>query len=142
MYLLDTNVLSETMKPRPAEALAAWMRAQPAASLFTAAMCQAEILAGIAVLPDGRRRTELAAMARAIFEQDFAGRVLPFDDRAATSYAELFARRRQLGRPVEAPDLIVAAVAHAHRAAIVTRDAGGFEGCGLTIIDPWQAQEP
>lgn len=126
------------MKPRPETALATWMRAQPLPSLFTAAMCQAEILAGIAVLPDGRRRAELAAMAGAIFEQDFSGRVLPFDARAAASYAELFAARRQLGRPIETQDLIVAAVTHAHRAAIVTRDAGGFEGYGLTIINPWQ----
>lgn len=139
MYLLDTNVLSEAMKPRPAEALAAWMRAQPLPSLYTAAMCQAEILAGIAVLPDGRRRAELTAMAEAIFDQDFSGRVLPFDARASTSYAQLYALRRQGGRPIETPDLIVAAVAHAHRAMVVTREAGGFAGCGLTVIDPWQA---
>ena len=127
MYLLDTNVLSETMKPKPAAALASWMRAQPASSLFTAAMCQAEILAGIAVLPDGRRRAALEAMADAIFDQDFSGRVLPFDARAAAPYAELFAARRRTGRPITPPDLIVAAVAHAHRATIVTRDVGGFE---------------
>ncbi len=139
MYLLDTNVLSETMKPRPAAALAAWMRAQPVPSLFTAAMCQAEIPAGIAVLPDGRRRAELQAIAGAIADQDFSGRVLPFDARAAASYAELFTPRRRIGRPIATPDLIVAAVAHAHRAAIVTHDVGGFEGCGLTVVDPWQA---
>ena len=139
IYLLDTNVLSETMKPRPAAAIASWMRAQPLRSLFTAAVCQAEILAGIAVLPPGRRRVELEAMAQAIFSQDFDGRVLPFDAQAATAYAELFAIRRQRGRPIETPDLIVAATAHAHDAAIVTRDVGGFEGCGLTLINPWDA---
>ena len=139
IYLLDANVLSETMKPRPAAAIASWMRAQPLRSLFTAAICQAEILAGIAVLPPGRRRAELEAMAQAIFSQDFDGRVLPFDARAATAYAELFAIRRQRGRPIETPDLIVAATAHAHDAAIVTRDVGGFEGCGLTLINPWEA---
>ncbi len=78
-------------------------------------------------------------MAEAIFNREFSGRILTFDARAAASYAELFALRRQMGRPIETPDLIVAAIARAHRAAIVTRDAGGFEGCGLTIIDPWAA---
>lgn len=139
IHLLDTNVLSETMKPRLAAALASWMRAQPPPSLFTAAMCQAEILAGIAVLPDGRRRAELGAMAEAISDQDFSGRVLPFDARAAASYAELFAVRRRTGHPIMTPDLIVAAVVHANRTTIVTRDVGGFERCGLIVIDPRQA---
>ena len=139
IYLLDTNVLSETMKPRPAAAIAAWMRAQPLRSLFTAALCQAEILAGIAILPPGRRRAELESMAQAIFSQDFDGRILPFDAQAAGVYAELFAGRRQMGRPIETPDLIVAATARAHDAAVVTRDIGGFEGCGLTLINPWEA---
>ena len=139
IYLLDTNVLSETMKPRPAATIAAWMRAQPLRTLFTAAICQAEILAGIAVMPPGRRRAELEAMAQAIFSQDFDGRVLPFDAQAAIAYAQLFAIRRQSGRPIETPDLIVAATARAHEAAVVTRDTGGFEGCGLTLVNPWEA---
>ena len=138
ILLVDTNVLSETMKPRPDAAIASWMRAQPLELLFTAAICQAEILAGIAVLPTGRRRGELEAMAQAIFGQDFEGRILPFDVPAATAYAELFAVRRQAGRPIETPDLIIAATARAHGAAIVTRDVGGFEGCGLTLVNPWQ----
>ena len=138
IYLLDTNVLSETMKPRPAAEIAAWMRAQPLRSLFTAAICQAEILAGIAIMPQGRRRAELEAMAQAIFSQDFDARILPFDAKAANAYAELFAIRRQIGRPIETPDLIVAATARAHSAAVVTRDTGGFEGCGLNLINPWE----
>jgi len=139
IYLLDTNVLSETMKPRPAAAVALWMRAQPLRSLFTAAICQAEILAGIAILPTGRRRAELETMAQAIFSQDFDGRILPFDSAAATAYAALFVLRRQLGRPIETADLVVAASARAHDAAVVTRDVKGFEGCGLTLINPWEA---
>ena len=139
IYLLDTNVLSEVMKPKPAIAVASWMRALPLRSLFTAAICQAEILAGIAILPLGRRRAELEAMAQAIFTEDFVGRILPFGSKAASAYAELFAVRRQMGRPVETADLIVAATARAYDAAIATRDTGGFEGCGLTLIDPWEA---
>jgi predicted nucleic acid-binding protein len=139
IYLLDTNVLSETMKPRPSAALASWMRAQPLQFLFTAAICQAEILVGIAIMPKGRRRSELEAMAKLIFAQDFEGRILPFDAEAANAYAQLFAIRRQSGRPIGTPDLIVAATAYAHDAAIVTRDVGGFEGCGLALVNPWEA---
>jgi predicted nucleic acid-binding protein len=139
IFLLDTNVLSETMKPRPSPAVASWMRKQPLRSLFTAAICQAEVLAGIAVLPAGRRRTELEATAGSMFKEDFHERVLPFDGRAAAAYAQLFATRRQMGRPIATVDLIVASTARVHDAAVVTRDAGGFEGCGLVVIDPWTA---
>jgi hypothetical protein len=77
-------------------------------------------------------------MAQAICGQDFDDRILPFDARTARVYAELFAARRRIGRPIETADLIVAATARAHGAAVVTRDAGGFEGCGLTLVNPWE----
>jgi predicted nucleic acid-binding protein len=78
-------------------------------------------------------------MAISVFNEDFHERVLPFDERAAVAYAQLFAARRHMGRPIATADLIVAATAHVHDAAVVTRDAGGFEGCGLAVIDPWRA---
>ena len=137
IYVLDTNVLSETMKPQPAPALAAWMRAQPARSLYTTAICQAEILAGIALLPVGRRRMELEAMARAIFNDAFEGRILAFGTESATAYAEVFAMRRRSGRPIATADLLIAAVARAHEATVVTRDVGGFSNCGVALVDPW-----
>jgi len=139
IYLLDTNVLSETMRPAPSPAVASWLRKLPLRSLFTAAICQAEILAGVAVLAEGRRRSELEAMAAGMFSQDFDGRILPFDSSAAAAYAQLFAIRRQKGRPIATADLIVAATARSHDAAVVTRDAGGFEDCGVEVIDPWIA---
>jgi len=139
IYVLDTNVLSEVMKPTPSVAVATWMRAQSPRSLFTASICQAEILAGVAVLPNGRRRAEFEAVALAIFTREFDGRILPFDTQAASAYAEIFANRRQMGRPIETADLIVAATARAHDAAVVTRDSGGFEGCGVTVVNPWNA---
>ena len=139
IYVLDTNVLAEVMKPTPSVAVATWMRAQSPRSLFTASICQAEILAGVAVLPTGRRRAEFEAMARDIFTREFDGRILPFDTKAASAYADIFATRRQMGRPIETADLIVAATARAHDAAVVTRDSGGFEGCGVTVVNPWNA---
>ena len=137
--LLDTNVLSELMRPAPAEAVTDWVASQALETLCTAAPCQAEILAGIAVLPEGRRRDALAAAADGMFAEDFAGRVLPFDDPAARAYATLFAARQQAGRPAGTIDLMVAAIAHSQGAAVATRNGPDFSGCGIAVIDPWQA---
>jgi toxin FitB len=139
MFLLDTNVLSTVMGTRPVPQVADWMAAQPPDQLFTAAVCQAEILSGIAVLPKGRRRDGLEMAALAMFREDFAGRVLPFDTDAAAVYAELFALRRAAGRPPATADLMIAATARVHNASVVTRDSRDFEGCGLTLVNPWAA---
>jgi toxin FitB len=138
MYLLDTNVLSAMMGRQPEPAVAAWVAARPEEELCTAAVCQAEILAGIAVLPDGRRQRQLEAAAQAIFDEDFDGRILPFDAMAATLYAALYAARKRAGRSTATADLMIAAVARASEACMVTRDIDGFEGCGLTFINPWR----
>lgn len=137
MFLLDTNVLSAMMGRERVSAVAAWVAAQPEDELCTASVCQAEILAGIAVLPDGLRRRQLEAAAQAIFDEDFDGRILSFDAKAARLYAALYAARKQAGRPTATADLMIAAVARASDACMVTRDTGGFEGCGLTLINPW-----
>lgn len=139
MVLLDTNVLSALMQPSPPPAVTAWIATQPLETLFTAAPCQAEILAGIAILPSGRRRSALAAAAVAVFAEDFDDRVLPFDSLAAEAYADLFARRRQAGRPPATIDLMIAATAHVHGAAVATRNVEDFTDCGVAVIDPWQA---
>lgn len=137
MFILDTNVLSVLMSPQPAREVAAWVAGQPIARLFTVSVCQAEILSGLAVMPPGRRRTGLEDAARAMFTDDFADHVLPFDGAAATAYAEIFAARRQAGRPIATLDLMIASVARVHDAAVVTRDTGGFAECGIAVIDPW-----
>lgn len=139
MFLLDTNVLSEMMRVTPAPAVAAWVAAHPAEQLFTATPCQAEILAGIAVLPEGRRRIELETVARAMFAEDFADRLLPFESEAATGYAALFAARQRAGRPPATIDLMIAAIARVWGASVVTRNVADFSGCGVAVIDPWQA---
>ncbi len=139
MFILDTNILAAMMSARPVPEVAAWIAVQPADLLFTASVCQAEILSGLAVMPDGRRRFALEAAARAIFLEDFEGRVLPFDQDAAAAYADIFAIRRRVGRPTATLDLMIAAVAQTNGATVVTRDISGFEGCGLELIDPWNA---
>lgn len=139
MFILDTNILSAIMGSQPVPEVAAWIAGQPEELLFTATVCQAEILSGIAILPASRRRSGLEAAARTMFLEDFDGRILPFDTKAAEIYADIFAARRAAGLSTPPTDLMIAAVARAKAAGVVTRDIGGFEGCGLTVINPWEA---
>ncbi|HUN96105.1 MAG TPA: type II toxin-antitoxin system VapC family toxin [Bradyrhizobium sp.] len=138
MIVLDTNVLSELMRPEPHPAVLAWTAAQPRSDLYTTSINQAEILFGIEALPDGRRRNELEAAAKAMFAEDMAGRVLPFDSGAAAYYARIVVARRKAGNPIDGFDALIAATALAAGAAVATRDTGGFAECGLrTLINPW-----
>jgi predicted nucleic acid-binding protein len=117
--MLDINVLAELMKRSPAEAVTVWMSAQPAASLFTTTITEAETLCGLALLPAGRRRTLLTAAANAMFEVEFAGRILGFDSAAAREFAVIAATRRQLGRPIAQADAQIAAIARYALRAVV-----------------------
>ena len=137
MLVLDTNMLSAMMSAEPIRKVADWILDQPSEELFTAAVCQAEILSGISILPNGRRRAALEEAARAMFADDFHGRVLPFDTEAAAAYAEVFANRRKAGRHAGTVDLMLAAIARVRGASVVTRNVADFEGVGLTIINPW-----
>ena len=139
MIVVDTNVISELMRGEPDSAVLAWVAAQPRTLLYTTYVSQAEILYGIGALPEGRRRTALAAAATAMFVEDFAGRILPLEARAAARYPDIVLARRQAGIPIEKFDALIAATTLAAGASIATRDAGGFAGCGLTVIDPWTA---
>jgi toxin FitB len=112
-------------------------RGAAAELLFTTSLSQAEILSGLAIMPDGRRRRDLEAAARTMFLEDFDGRVLTFDMKAAAAYADIFAARRRAGRPATTIDLMIASVARSRGAIVVTRDAGGFEACGVTLVNPW-----
>src|SRR5215472_71793 len=114
MFVLDTNILSAIMSARPSPEVAAWIAGQPEDALFTTTICQAEILAGLAVMPEGRRRVALETAAQAIFADDFNGRVLPFGAAAAAAYADIFAARRRAGRPTAPLDLMIAAVVRAN----------------------------
>jgi toxin FitB len=138
IYVLDTNVISELMRAEPDPVVFAWIAAQPRTALYTTSLTHAEVLAGIAIMPEGRRRSALAETAELMFGEEFRDRILPFTADAAKAYARIFASRRQTGKPIETADLIVAATVHAYNAVVVTRDLGGFEGCGLTLINPWE----
>lgn len=140
MILLDTNVLSECMRPAPNARVLAWLDAQAPAHLFISAVTRAEIALGIALLPDGARRQGLRSAAEAMFEQEFAGRCLPFDAGAAEHYARIVAHRTGLGRPISVEDAQIAAIALAGGLALATRNQRDFAAIdGLTLIDPWQS---
>jgi predicted nucleic acid-binding protein len=142
MIVLDTNVLSEVMRPRPDPKLVSWLAAQPTASLFIAAITQAEILYGLALLSEGRRRIDLLAAASSMFAEDFAGRILPFDEDAAVAYAAIAADRRQAGRPISQFDAQIAAIVRSRGGLLATRNTRDFIDCGFEVIDPWQAAQP
>jgi toxin FitB len=139
MFVLDTNVISELMRPAPHPAVFAWVAAQPRASLYTTSVTRAEILSGIGIMPDGHRRATLSSAAAMMFDDDLHGRVLAFDTTAADRYVEIIASRRRARAPIHTFDALIAATALVAGAAVVTRDTGGFAGCGLTVIDPWEA---
>jgi predicted nucleic acid-binding protein len=137
MILLDTNVLSELMRPAPSAAVERWMGSQPAAGIFISAITEAELRYGLALLPEGRRRKQLVAQVEAMLAEDFAGRILPFDSPAAAAYAHIAAARRRSGRPITQADAQIAAIAASRGAAVATRDIAAFVDCGIDLIDPW-----
>ena len=136
--LLDTNVLSEVLRSAPSASVLSWLSAQSPESLFVSAVTQAEMALGAGLLPVGKRRDALQRALAALFEQDFAGRVLPFDGDAVPSYVEVVVRRRSAGRPMSQFDAQIAAIARHHGASVATRNIADFEGCGLTLVDPWE----
>jgi toxin FitB len=138
MIVLDTNVVSELMRPAPARHVAGWVAGQPIQSLYTTSITQAEILHGVGLLPAGRRRRLLEAAAEAMFREDFAGRVLPFASDAASLYALIAVERRRIGRPISQFDAQIAAIARSSGATIATRNVADFTACSVDLVDPWQ----
>lgn len=138
MFILDTNVVSELMRPAPDQAVVAWVSARPLPILYTTSVTQAEILLGLRLLPAGQRRARLESAAEQMFEEDFAGRILPFDQRAAGHFARIAADRRQQGSPISQFDAQIAAIAATAGAALATANVRDFSGCGLRLVNPWQ----
>ena len=137
MVVIDTNVVSELMRLTPDRAVMEWFSQQDSAELYLTAVTEAELRAGAAMLPPGKRRDRLAAEVDAVVREDFAGRVLPFDSAAARAYATIAAARRSLGRPILEADCQIAAISRAADAVVATRNSADFEHCGLALIDPW-----
>jgi predicted nucleic acid-binding protein len=137
MIVLDTNVISELMAAKPFQAVLEWISLIPPHSVFTTTITQAEILYGIRILPDGKRKAGLDAAAQRIFSDKLAGRVLPFDISPADIYPVLAAKRRQMGLPIGQFDAQIAAICLSRGASLATRNVADFTGIGLDIINPW-----
>jgi predicted nucleic acid-binding protein len=136
MILLDTNVISEAMKPAPEAAVRDWLDEQAAETLYLSSVTIAELTFGIGALPQGRRKDRLMAALEGVMAL-FGERILPFDTEAARRYGDLAVRARAAGRGFPTPDGYIAAIAAAHDFAVASRDASAFEAAGLTVINPW-----
>lgn len=137
MIVLDTNILSELMRPSPEAKVLTWLEQQAGDALFTTAICRGEMLYGAHRLPAGRRRDDMFQAIEEIFSTDMAGRVLPYDEAAADAHAELAAKRCAVGRPGSQSDMMIAGIVRAHGAALATRNVRDFEDCGIVLVDPW-----
>ena len=137
MIVLDTNVVSELMRPSPASAVVAWMSRHDAVDLFFTAVGEAELRYGVAIMALGRRRGVMESAVEAMLTEDFAGRILPFDSAAARVYAFMAAACRAAARPLAQADGQIAAIARCRGMAVATRNTRDFEGTGVDLIDPW-----
>jgi predicted nucleic acid-binding protein len=137
VIVLGTNVLSEALRTNPSAAVLDWMRDEPIEALFTTSITEAELLYGVALLPEGRRRSSLQAAVIRVLEERFTGRILAFNSAAAREFADIAANRRLIGRPISEPDARIAAIARSRGAAVATRNIADFAECGLELIDPW-----
>jgi len=138
MILLDTNVVSEAMKPQPDETVRAWLDEQAAETLYLSSVTVAELMFGIGALPDGKRKGKLTEALEGVMEL-FADRILSFDTGAARHYAELAVKARGAGKGFPTPDGYIAAIAASRGFVVATRDTSAFDAAGLEVIDPWKA---
>lgn len=135
--LLDTNVLSELMRSQPSSIVLGWFKKQEGAVFYISAITQAELLLGVALLPNGKRRNAISAAVEQMFEQDFVERCLPYDELAAHEYAALVAVRYKSGLPIYTEDAQIAAVALRHGLALATRNTKDFRKISeLVLLDP------
>lgn len=138
MIVLDTNVISETMKPAPAPAVLAWLNHQAADTLYLSSVTVAELLFGVGALPAGKRKEVLTRTVDGVIAL-FRDRILPFDSDAATHYAGLAVSARNLGRGFPTPDGYIAAIAVSRGFIVASRDTAPFAAAGVSVIDPWTA---
>ena len=137
MIVLDTNVVSELMRPDPTSNVVDWVAGQAAPNLYLSTISEAELRYGVEILPAGERRNRLLEEVEGMLREDFAGRILPFDSAASQAYAVIAAARRAAGRPINHADCQIAAIARCRGASVATRDVDDFEGSGIEVINPW-----
>lgn len=137
MIILDTNVVSEAMKPEPNAVVRSWLNDQTVETLYVSTVTLAELLFGVSALPVGRRKNMLSSTLEGLVGL-FEGRMLPFDAAAARQYAELAATARNGGRGFPTPDGYIAAIAASRGFSVASRDTSPFAAVGLQVINPWE----
>jgi len=137
VIVLDTNVVSALMRSEPDPNVVSWLDSLPAESVWTTSVTVFEVRLGLEILVEGRRRRHLEEAFAKALEEDFEGRVLPFDQPAAEAAGRIAAERRRVGRIVEIRDVQIAGIVKARKATLATRNLRHFEGCGLALVDPW-----
>lgn len=137
MIIVDTNVISEVLRPQANPTVIEWLDAQPSRDLYLTSINAAELWAGVALLPSGRRRDLLVSSLDGLLERLFGQRILDFNNQAAKTFAEMASRTTAIGRPLPLADALIAAIARVHGFAVATRDVGPFAAAGLRVIDPW-----
>ncbi|MBS4095315.1 MAG: type II toxin-antitoxin system VapC family toxin [Sulfuricella sp.] len=138
MIILDTNVISEVMRPQPSAAVLSWLNAQDGNCLFVTTITLAEICYGLRILHHGQRRRQLQGRFEQFVAQAFEDRVLDFTVSAARAYAEIMGQRKEAGHPMSLPDGQIVAIAFANRFAVATRNVKDFMDCGVELIDPFE----
>ena len=141
MIVLDTNVISELTRPVPEPGVVLWLDSLPADEVGTTAVTAAELLYGVARMPAGRRKTELAAAVSGLLGDDFRDGVLPFDEQCASRYADIVCGRETLGRPIGVADAQIAAICRTVEATLATRNTNDFSGTGIELINPWKLDD-
>lgn len=142
MIVLDTNVVAELMRQAPESGVAGWVDRFPVEDVFVTAVTAAELRYGVARLPEGRRKRELFAKVDGLLAEDFQDQVLPFDELAATHYADVVASRERAGRPISMADAQTAAICRNWSADLATRNVNDFVDTGVHVVNPWDgAQE-
>jgi predicted nucleic acid-binding protein len=138
MIFIDTNILSEIMRPNPDKRVLGWINGLRRNDVGITAISVAEILYGIGSLPAGRKKHHLLDAATAMFDEYFSGRIYAFDQLAAIEYADIVIQRERMGTPISMPDAQIAAICRVSSADFATRNTKDFENTGLVLIDPWE----
>jgi predicted nucleic acid-binding protein len=139
VIVLDTNVISELARQVPDPGVLSWLDSLEVSEVATTAVTAAALRYGVARLPDGYRKQELAVVIRGILAEDFHGRVLPFDERASARYADIVVGRERMGRPIGIADAQIASICRDSGAILGTRNVADFEDTGIELINPWKS---
>jgi toxin FitB len=137
LFIVDTNVISETLRPEPNKKVMAALRKIDGSKIFTTSVTAAELLFGVETMPPGAARNRLGELIRIQLDSVFSGRVLAFQPSAARHYARIGAHRKSIGKPIMMADALIAAIGADYRYAVVTGDKSGFIECGIEVINPW-----